>query len=283
MAERPHASERRAWAYLTQQVAFGPRIPGTRGHDLQLKWMREQMASRADTVLEQPFTHVTSAGRTLKLTNVMARFRPEAQQRLLLAAHWDTRPHADQSREPGDRERPVPGANSGASGVAVLVELAELFRQQRPEMGVDLLFLDGSDQGPGPRDVLLGARHFARNRPAGPAPRYAVVLDMVGDQTPRFPTEPSSLRSAPQATRRVWSLAKELGYAAAFVDSAGPAVAGDHLPLVEAGIPTVTVVDFEYGPSNTLWHTLMDLPRNTSAASLTMVAEVLAELVYRGG
>src|SRR5690606_15273159 len=124
---------------------FGPRIPGQPGHAAQLAWMKEWLVARADTLIEQPFTFTTSKGEQLDLTNLFARFNPGAADRVLLLAHWDTRPLADRGLTPEERSQPVPGANDGASGTAVLMVLAELLHQQPPPIGVDLLFVDGED------------------------------------------------------------------------------------------------------------------------------------------
>lgn len=281
--DHPAFSAERAWAHLQRQVAFGPRVPGTPGHQAQLQWMEAYLRERADTVIVQPFTHVTSAGDTLRMSNLFARFAPEQADRILLVAHWDTRPTADQSPDPADRDQPIPGANDGASGTAVLLELAELFRRQPPPVGVDLLLVDGEDYGPGEPDMYLGAKYFARNLPPGYAPLYGVLLDMVGDQNPRFPVEGNSAQLAPEVVQRVWGTAAELGYGDVFVDETSFPISDDHLPLNEAGIRTVDVIDFDYGPGNRFWHTPRDVPANTSAESLRIVGEVIAALVYRGG
>jgi glutaminyl-peptide cyclotransferase len=281
--ERPAFNSERAFDHLRRQVAFGPRVPGTEGHSAQLRWMREYLAERADTVIEQPFTHVTRAGQTLQMTNLFARFRPEAQERVLLLAHWDTRPTADEARNPADRSTPILGANDGASGTAVLLELAEMFRASPPPIGVDVLLVDGEDFGPTGDDMYLGAKHFAANLPPGYRPFYGVLLDMVGDQNPRFPVEGYSEQFAPEVVQRVWGLAHEMGYGDVFVNERGGMIQDDHVPLNEAGIRTIDIIDFEYGPGNRFWHTPQDVPENTSAESLRIVGEVVAELLYRGG
>lgn len=281
--DRPAFSAGRAYDYLERQVAFGPRIPGTEGHARQLEWMKGFLAERADTVIEQSFTHVTTGGERLPLTNLFARFRPEAESRVLLVAHWDTRPLADQSPDPADRTLPVLGANDGASGTAVLLELANLFAERPPPIGVDLLLVDGEDYGPTGEDMYLGARYFAAHQPTGYAPRYGVLLDMVGDRDPRFPIEGYSERYAPEVVQRVWGLAREMGYGDVFVSSPGLFIEDDHVPLNRGGIRTIDVIDFEYGPENRYWHTPLDVPANTSPESLGIVGDVMAELVYRGG
>src|SRR5205085_4381636 len=131
-----------------------------------------------------PFT--TEEGKRVELTNLLARWRPSERRRILLVAHWDTRPHATESADPGDRTLPVPGANDGASGTAVLVTLAELFRQQKPEVGVDLLFTDGDDFVDG---RWLGTEHYVAEMGSSPRPAFAVVLDLVGDRDAWLPKD----------------------------------------------------------------------------------------------
>lgn len=279
LVERPSFERESAFALLERQVEFGPRVPGTPGHATQLEWMYSFLRARADTVIEQTFEHLASDGETLRLTNLFARFQPDEERRILLVAHWDTRPFADQDPDPANQARPVPGANDGASGVAVLLHLAELFTVQPPPVGVDILLTDGEDYGPDARDMYLGARHFVANQPAGHAPLYGVLLDMVANRNPRFPIEGYSHRYAADVARRVWDVARQLGYADVFPPEVGGFVEDDHIPLNEAGIRTINVIDFDYP----YWHTVADVPENTSAETLRIVGEVVAELVYRGG
>ena len=281
--ERPDFPGDEAHRLLREQVAFGPRIPGQVGHQRQLEWMRKLLEERADTLVIQPFSATTSGGATLQLTNLFARFRPEQTDRILLIAHWDTRPRADQSTESADREKPVPGANDGASGTAILLQLAEVLRQAPPPLGVDILLVDGEDFGPGTDDMFFGSRHFAANLPSGYRPLYGVLLDMVGDRDLRIPVEGYSAEKAPEVVQRVWAVARDLGYGEVFVNTPGGYVSDDHVPLNDAGIRTIDIIDFEYGPGNRFWHTLADAPENTAPESLDIVGEVVTELVYRGG
>ncbi|HEU0051701.1 MAG TPA: M28 family peptidase, partial [Longimicrobium sp.] len=280
--EHPEFSSERAWSFLTSQIANGPRYAGHVGHQRTLAWLREQLAIRADTVYAQEFTHRTASGDTLRMANVVARFSPALPDRVLLVAHWDTRRFADKSLDAADQKRPVPGANDGASGVAVLMELAELFRQQRPGIGVDLLLTDGEDYGPGAEDMFLGAKHFAARPMLSPKPRYAIVLDMVGDADARFRPEENSLRQAPEVVKRVWGLAQAMGRDSVFSQERREAITDDHVFLNQAGIPSIVVIDLEYGPGNLLWHTVEDDASRVSRETLGVVGEVIAEHVYRG-
>lgn len=281
--DRPDFPGDAAFRLLEQQVAFGPRIPGQEGHRRQLEWMQQWLASRADTLVTQAFSHRATDGELLQLTNLFARFRPELPDRVLLVAHWDTRPRADQSAAAADREKPVPGANDGASGTAILLQLADILARSPPPIGVDILLVDGEDYGPGTEDMFLGARHFAANLPPGYRPLYGVLLDMVGDRGLLLPPEGNSTRLAPEVVQRVWAVARDLGYGDTFVASPGGYVSDDHIPLNEAGIRTIDIIDFDYGPGNQYWHTPLDVPANTSAKSLDIVGEVVTELIYRGG
>lgn len=270
-----------AMALLERQVAFGPRVPGTAGHRAQLEWMTSYLRERADTVILQPFTHTGPRGEELAMTNVFARFRPELRDRVLLVAHWDTRPTADSEATPERRAQPIPGANDGASGTAVLLEMANVLSSHSPPLGVDLLFVDGEDYAPD--HMYLGAKHFAANKPAGYEPWYGILLDMVGDQDPEFPQEGYSVRYAPEVVDRVWRMAERLGYAGMFPRRVGIPIQDDHVPLNEAGIRTIDIIDFHYGPNHAYWHTLDDTVEHVSTEGLEGVGTVVGELIYRGG
>lgn len=278
----PEFSADSAFELLERQVAFGPRAPGMPGHAEQLEWMTELLRQRADTVILQSFTH-DAGGIELELTNVFARFRPDAPERVLLLAHWDTRPTADAERDPDMREQPILGANDGASGVAVLLELARLMSLEPPPVGVDLLFTDGEDYGPSSSNMYLGAKYFAANLPGGYSPYYGILLDMIGDRDPVYPIEGNSQRYAPEVVDRVWGVAEQLGHGALFPRRNRGAISDDHVPLNQAGIRTINIIDFEYGPGNMYWHTLDDTVENTSPEGLGAVGDVMTVLIYNGG
>jgi len=267
----------RAFGYLQKQVEFGPRIPGTPAHEQTGDWILDHLRGTADTVVVQAFTHVTRHGETLHLRNFLARFRPASETHVLFLAHWDTRPHADQSANLGDQRRPVPGANDGASGVALLLGVADVLKARAPADGVDLLFVDGEDYGDfaDTNDVLIGSRYFAQHQPAGYPPLYGVLFDMIGDKTLDIYYEGNSQTSAPEVVDRVWRTAHDLGYAQYFLPGIKHTLIDDHVALQRAGIHAIDVVDFDYP----YWHTTDDTIDKVAAASLQVVGDVAVALV----
>jgi glutaminyl-peptide cyclotransferase len=268
---------RTAFTYIERQMAFGPRIPGTPGHVKTGDWLLAELRARADTVIVQEIGHVTRGGQTLHLRNFFARFRPQAAERVLFLAHWDTRPHADQSQNLGQQRLPVPGASDGASGVAVLLGVADVLKKKPATVGVDLLFVDGEDYGDfaDSADVLIGSRYFAAHQPPGYQPLFAVLFDMVGDKDLQIYQENNSVAFAPEVVQRVWQAAAALGYARTFVPTVRHTLTDDHVALQQAGIHAIDVVDFDYP----YWHTTEDTIDKVSAASLQIVGDVAVALV----
>jgi glutaminyl-peptide cyclotransferase len=266
-----------AFGYVEQQMDFGPRVPNTPGHERTGAWLEAQLRQRADTVIVQAFTQRTSRGATLRLRNLFARFRPQATDRVLFLAHWDTRPKADKSENLGQQQLPVPGANDGASGVAVLLGVADALKARAPEIGVDLLFVDGEDWGDfsDSTETLLGARYFAAHLPAGYTTLFAVLFDMVGDKDLQILQEGYSVSRAPEVVQRVWDTAAQLGYGRVFVPRVGEPLTDDHVPLQQAGIRAIDVIDFTF-PYH---HTTEDTIDKVSAASLQIVGDVAVALV----
>lgn len=272
-----------ALRYAQAQVDFGPRVPGTDAHRQAGDWIIERMRERADTVIVQEWTHVTADGDTLPLRNILARIRPELQQRVLYVAHWDTRPIAENSDRREDRDDPIPGANDGASGVGLLVALADALQETPPQFGVDLLFVDGEDYGDfnANRDVLLGSRYFAANLPSPDyRPLFGVVWDMVGAEGATFHQEGYSVQAAPEVVQRVWQTAAELGYSRYFVPRGGGAITDDHLPLLEKGLRVIDVIDID---GRTIryphHHRLTDTMDKLSVRTLQAVGDVATALV----
>jgi glutaminyl-peptide cyclotransferase len=277
-AARPTFDGAAAMGYVRQQMAFGPRIPGTEGHRRMAEWLETELRGKADTLLVQRWTHVTQQGDSLPLVNFIARFNPGAPERILYFAHWDTRPRSTNVKT-ADSLKPVPGANDGASGVAVLLALADALKRTPPGVGVDLLFDDGEDYGlfdEQKEDVLIGARYYAQHLPPGPRPKFAVLWDMVGDRNLQIYQEQNSLLGAPDVVELVWQTAADLGHAAIFIPKANWNIVDDHVELQKVGIRAIDVLDFDY-PA---WHTPDDTIDKVSQQSLQIVGEV-AEMVIR--
>jgi len=271
---------KRAFAALERQCRFGPRCPGCPGHEKALADLIAALRRHADEVTTQQFDHTHSADRrVLHLTNVIAIFRadaPPARETVLFAAHWDTRPTADNEKDPDRRSQPIAGANDGASGVAVLLELARVLAGRRLDQNVILVLFDGEDYGPTAADMFLGSRYFAEHLP-NPRPDWGAVVDMIGDRDLSIPVERYSWQRARQVVERIWGAAERIGVAA-FKRKVGRPVLDDHLPLLKAGIPCVDIIDTDYPP----WHTLDDTPDKCSAASLQAVGDVLLAALEEG-
>jgi glutaminyl-peptide cyclotransferase len=278
----PAFSGREAFDYLIKQTDFGPRNPNSRGHTECLKFLADTLRRSADQVRLQHFNHRGYENEQLWLTNVIASFRPELKERILLCAHWDTRPRADRDPNPMRRNQPILGANDGASGVAVLLHLADLMKAVPPPTGVDIVLFDGEDYGKEGNlaNYLLGSRFFVRQMSADYRPRFGILLDMVGDKLLEIPKEKNSLHFAPDIVDLVWNKAKELGIPQ-FASKVGDAIYDDHIPLNEAGIKTINIIDFDY-PDKThrFWHTHQDIPENCSPESLEAVGTVITHIVY---
>ena len=276
----------RAFDLLKKQVAIGPRYPGSRGHEAAADMIRAELKPYADGISTQEFTR-EFGGKVVKLQNIAAYFHPAAKKWVLLAAHWDTRPIADQEVTAEKKRMPIPGANDGASGVAVLLELARVFANSRPDVGVFMVFFDGEDYAvdgsSGVSTMFLGSNYFAENLSKSAVVdgkqlsfEYGILLDMVGDKDLRIYPEGASVRVAPAVVRKVWQTAKELGYQDVFDPADGQPIMDDHLPLIKAGVKCIDVIDFDYAP----WHTLDDTVDKCSAKSLGTVGEVMAHVIY---
>ena len=268
---------RTAFTYVEKQMSFGPRIPNKPGHQLEADWLLAQLRARADTVVVQDITHKLRTGEVLHLKNFFARFQPQATERVLFLAHWDTRPMADKSANLGQQRMPVPGANDGASGVAVLLGVADALKAKAPTTGVDLLFVDGEDYGDfaDTNDVLIGSRWFAAHQPPGYQPLFAVLWDMVGDKDLQIHQEGQSVAFAPEVVQRVWQVAADRGYSRYFIPRVKDTLIDDHVALQKGGIHAIDVVDFDYP----YWHTTEDTLDKVSAESLQIVGDVAVSLI----
>ena len=270
----------RAMERVRLQVAKGSRVSGTPGNAAVREWIAGELARLGGRVERQAFSD-TIRGRAWPLVNVIGRFGPANGRRIALLAHYDTRPWSDQERDTSLQRQPVPGANDAGSGVAVLLEVAEQLHARASGVGVDLVFLDGEDLGrpEAPDEYCRGSRGYAARLPAAgdPArPVAAFLFDMVGDRDLEIWDEANSAQRASNLVALVHDAAAATG-AKHFHPTVRYTLIDDHVPLLDAGLPAVDVIDFDY-PA---WHTTRDLPDQVSAESLAEVARVASWLVYR--
>ncbi len=279
----PKFDEDHAFEYLVAQCDFGPRNPGSDGYYACLDYMIAELDHYADEIILQDFSYQERRyNNRYELENIIARFNPDAEFQTVISAHWDTRPWADQEDSRRDRDQPIIGANDGASGVAILLELAKIMGENPPPIGVNLVFFDGEDLGvPGENSTYCqGSRYFAKNLPI-PRPDEAINLDMVGDKQLVLPIERYSLEYHPKLVRYLWDRARDMGLDA-FIGRVDYAIYDDHVPLHEiAGIPAIDLIDFKYpNPYANFWHTMNDIPENCSAESLGQVGDLMVDYIY---
>jgi len=267
----------RAYEWVKRQVAFGPRVPGTAAHDSCFAMLVDGLRKSADVVETDTFTyHSPELDKDLRLMNALARFRPAEKRRILLAAHWDTRPWADRDPDSTRRHLPILGANDGGSGVGVLLTLAEHLRRRAPAIGVDLALFDGEDLGTdtNPSGWFRGSKRYVEWRTAEAAPLFVVVVDMVGRKDASFYWEGTSYERASNIVLLVWNKAKDLGVRQ-FRSGVKFTIADDHIPFLEADIPAIDIIDFEF-PA---WHTHQDDLSTVAPSTLEGVGRVLFDLV----
>lgn len=285
--EIPEFSADSAYQYVKTQVDMGPRVPNTPAHRQAQEWIAAQLRGRGAEVVEQVMDLRAFDGTILKSKNIMGRFRPEVSERILILAHYDCRPWADEDPDPAKRSLPVDGANDAASGTGVILELARLL-QQNPlpsSVGVDLLLLDAEDWGSHSDEDswALGAKYFVENPPVKDyKPSRAILLDMVGGKDATFYQEYFSVNAAPQLVSTLWRTAAEGGYTDKFPASVGSAVTDDHRPLIDAGIPAVDIIDYRAGEGfDPVWHTTADNMDNISPATLKAVGQTLTDYLWQ--
>ncbi len=272
----------RAFDILKKQCEFGPRPPGSEAHRKTRDYLFTELKKYADSVTLQPYTSVVDTvddppqRKKLHMNNIIAEFGVGHDETLLLAAHWDTRPCADQDPKLENQREPIIGANDGASGVAVLLEIARILKQTPPPKRIIIILFDGEDYGKTTDQMFLGSRYFAKNMGKW-RPDYGILLDMIGDKDLEIPKEQFSWTANPEFMERIWKRANKLGLAP-FKDRAGPAVMDDHVPLIRAGIPMVNIIDFDYPH----WHTLEDTVDKCSPKSLEIVGRLVVSIIYEG-
>ena len=280
-----------AFAYLEKQVGFGTRVPGTASHDQCAQWLTEKLSDYVDTVIVQTGTVTAFDGTKLPIKNIYGRLNPDASNRVLLLAHYDTRPWADSETDEQKRNTPILGANDGASGVAVMMEIARNLRDKGFKGGIDFLFVDAEDYGTpehlneGDTDSeltwCLGTQYFtASELYKSNLPDYAILLDMVGGKNAKFNPEYFSMAYAPSVVDKVWAAAERAGYAEVFVSQTGNPINDDHLHILSSGVPAIDIIENahpETGSFNPTWHTLDDNLENIDRATLKAVGETVLQ------
>ncbi|MDE6769312.1 MAG: M28 family peptidase [Muribaculaceae bacterium] len=270
-----------AYSYVAKQVAFGPRVPNSEAHRQCGDWLTSELRRHGAAVTEQRANLKAFDGTILNARNIFGQINPDAKSRILLLAHWDCRPWADADPNPANHKTPVDGANDGASGVGVILEIARQLNLANSDLGVDFLFVDAEDWGDeGNEDSwALGTRYFMENPPvAGYAPEYAILLDMVGGKNATFYREYFSEQAAPDIAARVWSAAGALEYGNMFFNRVGTAVTDDHTQLIAHGIPAIDII--EYHPEaesgfNPRWHTVNDNMEGIDPKTLEAVGKTV--------
>lgn len=275
--QQPIFNSERAFQLLEKQCEFGPRNPGSEGYAACREWLAESLEGTTEEVYRQTFDIRDQINNSeYRLTNIIARFEGNNSYPLMLCAHWDTRPWADMESDTAKAKMPIIGANDGASGVAVLLEMAHIFADNPPPRTVIITLFDGEDMGRSghPEEYALGSQFWARHQ-VPEEPVEAILLDMIGDADLEIPIEPYSDVGAPDLRKQLWDLAAHLQLPA-FVDFEGPAVQDDHVHLLRVGIKAVDLIDFDYP----YWHTLEDTPDKCSAVSLNQIGRLLIAFIY---
>jgi hypothetical protein len=284
----PAFSGQRALDLIVQQTNFGPRVPNSPAQKNCADFIANFLRTKADSVFEQRFIFPGYEGAQLQLCNIFASFNKSAKQRILLAAHWDSRPRADRDPNPANHDTPIDGANDGASGTAVLLHLAEIMAVKKPAIGIDLLFLDGEDYGKESDEGLfcIGAKYYATSLAADYKPSFGILLDLVADKNAKFYPEDLSKKYAGDVIDLVWSTARSLGVKE-FVEGKTYQIYDDHVPMnTVAGIRMIDIIDAELvghqseDVERKYWHTLGDTADRCSAATLEHLGVVLLHILY---
>lgn len=289
-----------AYAFTKAQCDFGPRDMNSRGHDLCGEWIVSKFKEYGCKVTTQTATLAGYDGTKLRSRNIMASINPEATTRILLCAHWDSRPWADNDPDSANWRKPILAANDAASGVAVMLELARIIGKSKDEkafnkqLGIDFVCFDAEDWGtPQWADVAdnadswaLGAQYWSKNLPQGYEARYGILLDMVGGVGAKFYREGMSMQYAPEIVKKVWHAAREVGFGSYFPKEDGGMITDDHVPVNQfAKIPTIDIIPYyadcqqsSFGPT---WHTLADNMENIDKNTLKAVGQTLVQVIYK--
>ena len=282
-----------AYNYIETQVSFGPRVPNSAAHRACGTYLANQLKLFGAKVIEQEMSVTAYNGTVLQTKNVIGSYNPTAKKRVLLFAHWDTRPYADKDADEANHNRPIDGADDGGSGVGVLLELARQFGEKAPEVGVDIIFFDAEDYGIPDfytgvqvKDTwCLGTQYWAENpHQSGYRASYGILLDMVGSKNAAFFKEQGSMRYAPNVVDKVWSKARALGYGKYFINALGGEFIDDHLYINEGcNIPCIDIINNDPDSETGLgyyWHTMDDTMKNIDNETLKAVGQTVLEVIY---
>ena len=291
--EAPIFNQDSAYNFIASQVAFGPRVPNTKGHIACGDYLIERLKSYCDTVIVQEAQLTAFDGNVLNSKNIIASFKPKRAKRIMLCAHWDTRPFADQDTE--DTNKAIDGANDGASGVGVLLEIARQFSLKKPNIGVDIILFDAEDYGqPAESDYprmehsyCLGSQYWATHlHKSNYFAKYGILLDMVGGKNAVFTQELASLTFAPKVLKKVWNTAAELGYGNTFQFKKTNLIIDDHLyinNLAQGRVPTIDIIEYNEVTESHFyehWHTHKDKLENIDKNTLKAVGQTVLQVVY---
>ncbi|MBI9071858.1 MAG: M28 family peptidase [Melioribacteraceae bacterium] len=280
----PGFNSKRAFNYLVEQVEFGSRNPGSKGHSECKDYLIKHFKKYSDKPGVQNFIYKSPDGKVFKGTNTIGSFNlePEKPIRVMVAAHWDTRPTADEDPDPTKRNLPIPGANDGASGVSVLMEMARILSEDLPQIGVDIVLFDLEDMGQKGAEsdstkipFCIGSEYFVKQL-SNYRPNYGILLDMVGDKNLKIVKEGNSQYAAPQIIEKVWKAAEKLKIDV-FTEEKDLAVFDDHIPFLKKRIPVIDLIQL---PFPEYWHTMGDTPDKCSPESLAKIGAVLIEVLY---
>lgn len=281
-----------AYQFVKNQVDFGPRVPNTAAHDACAKYLVDELKRFGAETIEQRADLKAFDGTILKSVNIIGSYNPQAKTRVLLFAHWDSRPWSDHDPIVENRTKPVLGANDGASGVGVLLEMARLFNIQKPEIGVDILFFDAEDygapesfQGDAEDSWCLGSQYWSKNpHIKGYTAKYGILLDMVGAPDATFYKEQISMYYAAHVVNKVWSVAEQAGFGQYFRDEQIGGITDDHLYVNKIiGIPSIDIIHYNQDSSQGFghfWHTINDTMENIDKNTLNAVGSTVMKAVY---
>ncbi len=283
-----------AYGFIEEQVKFGPRVPGTPAHSNCALWIESKLLNYGGKVTIQDFKTRTYDNVTRKGENIIASFNPKAVKRIILMSHWDSRPFADHDEDEELHNTPIDGANDGASGVGILIEMARQFSIKSPTVGVDIILFDLEDWGP-PHDMDitydeeywgLGSQYWAKNpHEYGYSAVFGILLDMVGAKDVEFRKEYHSNREARFVVDLVWNTAADMGYMDIFIDEPGGQITDDHYFVNKyAKIPSIDIIHLDPNSKNRSffdhWHTINDNMEVIDKQSLQIVGDVLMNVVY---